>query len=422
MVGMNRIRATAARPEPRTRPRNRRALILEAAAALFAEHGYERVGMAEIAEAVAVRPSAIYGHFGGKQDLLFNSILAEFAPARTLIASGRGEGLDSVLRGLAGFSLDHRGLGVLWQRESRHLDDGQRTELREHIRGTVATLAELLRDERAGLTAEHAELLVQCMLSVLLSSGQHRRVLPRPEYDLLMTDLCRAVLAVRQPVRVGVGGPPGEGVHSVLPLQSRRESLLDAATALFAARGYAETSIDDIGAAAGIAGPSVYNHFESKASLLETAVARAIGGLRIDLSRVLGSSTDAGAALAMLSRAYLTFAFAHSALIDVVVAEAASLPAEQQRGTRQAVREYVGEWAHLLRATTGVQDTPARIRVMAALSMINDVARTPHLRVVPGIDDILEAAAAGLLMVTDQSRPTNDDGAEGAWLDRRHDP
>jgi AcrR family transcriptional regulator len=396
MAEMNRIRVTATRPAPRTRPRNRRALILEAAAELFAGHGYERVSMAELAEAVTVRPAAIYGHFEGKQDLLYNTILAEFAPARALIASDRGEGLDSVLRGLAGFSLDHRGLGVLWQRESRHLDDGQRTELREHIRGTVATLAELLRDERAGLTAEHAELLVQCMLSVLLSSGQHRLVLPRPEYDLLMADLCRTVLAVHPPVTAG--RPPAENARPVLALQSRRESLLDAATSLFAARGSAVTSLDDIGAAAGIAGPSVYNHFASKADLLVAAVERAIGGLRIDLSRVLGSCPDAGAALAALTRAYRTFAFADSALIDVLTAEASSLPDDRQRRTRQAIREYVGEWAYLLRATAGGPDVPARIRVIAALSMINDVARTPHLRAVPGIDDILDAAAAGLLM------------------------
>jgi AcrR family transcriptional regulator len=397
---MNPIRATADGPAPRTRPRNRRALILAAAAALFAEHGYERVGMSEIAEAVAVRPSAIYSHFAGKQDLLYNTILAEFAPARALIAHLGADGLDPVLRGLAGFSLDHRGLGVLWQRESRHLDDSQRTDLRDHIRDTVATLAELLRDQRAGLAPEHAEMLVQCMLSVLLSSGQHRLLLPRPEYDHLMADLCRAVLAVHPPVMAG--RPPSEGERPVLPLQSRRETLLQAATSLFAKRGYATTSVDDIGAAAGIAGPSVYNHFVSKADLLATAVARAIGGLRIDLSRVLGSCTDAGAALVALSRAYRAFAFAHSALIDVLVAEAPSLPEEQQRRTRQAIREYVGEWAHLLRATAGVPDVPARIRVIAALSMINDVARTPHLRAVAGIDDILEAAAAGLLMVTHQ--------------------
>jgi AcrR family transcriptional regulator len=397
MPGMNPAKVTADGPAPRTRPRNRRALILAAAAALFAERGYERVGMSEIAEAVAVRPSAIYSHFAGKQDLLYNVILAEFTPARALIADLSPDGLDPVLGGLAGFSLDHRGLGVLWQRESRHLDDRQRAGLRDHIRDTVATLAALLRGQRPGLTPEQAESLVQCMLSVLLSSSQHRLVLPRPEYDLLMADLCRAVLAAQPPQRAA--RPPGESARPVLPLQSRRESLLQVATSLFAARGYATTSVDDIGAAAGIAGPSVYNHFASKADLLVAAAERAIGGLRIDLSRVLGSCPDAGAALAALTRAYRTFAFADSALIDVLTAEASSLPDDQQRRTRQAIREYVGEWAYLLRATAGGPDVPARIRVIAALSMINDVARTPHVRAVPGIDDILDAAAAGLLMV-----------------------
>jgi AcrR family transcriptional regulator len=398
MPRMSPVQAAAARPAPRTRPRNRRALILAAAAALFAERGYERVGMSEIAEAVAVRPSAIYGHFAGKQDLLYHVILAEFAPATALIADLGADGLDPVLDGLARFSLDHRGLGVLWQRESRHLDDTQRADLRDHIRDTVATLAGLLRDQRAGLASGVAELLVQCMLSVLLSSGQHSLVLPRPKYDQLMTKLGRAVLAIDPPAMTG--GPASEDARPMLPLQSRRESLLQAATSLFAERGYTTTSVDDIGAAAGIAGPSVYNHFASKADLLATAVARAIGGLRIDLSRVLGSCPDAGAALVALSRAYRTFAFAHSALIDVLAAEASSLPAEQQRRTRQAIGEYVGEWAHLVRVTAGGSDVTARIQVIAVLSMINDVARTPHLRVLAGIDNILDAAAAGLLMVT----------------------
>ena len=65
-----------------------------------------------------------------------------------------------------------------------------------------------------------------------------------------------------------------------------------------------------------------------------------------------------------------------------------------------AIGEYVGEWAHLVRVTAGGPDVTARIQVIAVLSMINDVARTPHLRVLAGIDNILDAAAAGLLMVT----------------------
>ena len=99
---MTPVKVTADGPVPRTRPRNRRALILTAAAALFAERGYERAGMSEIAEAVAVRPSAIYGHFAGKQDLLYNVILAEFTPARALIADLSPGGLDSVLGHRAG--------------------------------------------------------------------------------------------------------------------------------------------------------------------------------------------------------------------------------------------------------------------------------------------------------------------------------
>ena len=46
-------------PARRTRPPNRRELILAAATELFAARGYEYAGMSEIAEQVAVQPSAL---------------------------------------------------------------------------------------------------------------------------------------------------------------------------------------------------------------------------------------------------------------------------------------------------------------------------------------------------------------------------
>jgi AcrR family transcriptional regulator len=43
---------------------------------------------------------------------------------------------------------------------------------------------------------------------------------------------------------------------------------------MFAVRGFTSVSLDDIGAAVGIAGASIYNHFGSKLELLETAFDR----------------------------------------------------------------------------------------------------------------------------------------------------
>ena len=46
-----------------------------------------------------------------------------------------------------------------------------------------------------------------------------------------------------------------------------RAAIVEAATALFGARGYASTSIDDVAAAARVTKGAVYHHFESKQSL-----------------------------------------------------------------------------------------------------------------------------------------------------------
>jgi AcrR family transcriptional regulator len=51
--------------------------------------------------------------------------------------------------------------------------------------------------------------------------------------------------------------------------------ILDGATTLFRRHGYGGVSIDDIGTAAGIAGPAVYRHFDTKEELLATMMSRA---------------------------------------------------------------------------------------------------------------------------------------------------
>ncbi len=53
-----------------------------------------------------------------------------------------------------------------------------------------------------------------------------------------------------------------------LPAAERRVLIEEAAARLFAQRGYAATTVDDIVAAAGVSKPMLYRHFESKKELL----------------------------------------------------------------------------------------------------------------------------------------------------------
>jgi len=52
-----------------------------------------------------------------------------------------------------------------------------------------------------------------------------------------------------------------------LPADQRREQLLEVALSLFAVRGFAATTMDDIAAAAGVTKPLLYQHFTSKRAL-----------------------------------------------------------------------------------------------------------------------------------------------------------
>lgn len=52
-----------------------------------------------------------------------------------------------------------------------------------------------------------------------------------------------------------------------LPALERKEQLLDVALSVFAAKGYHDTSMNDIAEAAGVTKPVVYQHYESKRAL-----------------------------------------------------------------------------------------------------------------------------------------------------------
>lgn len=56
---------------------NTKRRMIQAAIAVFSEHGYEKATTRELAERAGVSEGLIYRHFGGKRELLFASLEAE---------------------------------------------------------------------------------------------------------------------------------------------------------------------------------------------------------------------------------------------------------------------------------------------------------------------------------------------------------
>src|SRR5262245_50628932 len=85
-----------------------------------------------------------------------------------------------------------------------------------------------------------------------------------------------------------------------------QERTLDIARALFASRGYAETTMEEIAAEAGIALPTLYATFQSKRGLLSRLLERLVSGqpgapplLQTPGARAVLAEPDARRALAL---------------------------------------------------------------------------------------------------------------------------
>ncbi|WP_084653808.1 TetR/AcrR family transcriptional regulator [Nocardia altamirensis] len=376
------------RPARGTRPANRRALIIAAAADLFYRNGYAAVGMSAVAEAVAIGPSALYRHFRGKQSLLATVVggaLDDFAA--TLDAAVP----EAVAETLAAAVLARRDIGVLWRREAGHLSTDDRAAFRKQARRIGARLAEIIAVRRPELEPAAADLLAWSVLALANSVSFQRLRLPLPEYAELLSELISAVLdaPMSRPARYPV---PSESRAVGLATHPRHAAIIVEATRLFAERGFAAVGVDEIGAAVGIAGPSVYHHFSGKADILRAAIARGDERLRTDLRRAIDEAADPRDGLVRLIASYSGFVFENPTLIQTLVAEAGHLPETDRRRAKAAHRSYIAEWVRLLGSLHPEWDpTRTRIRALAAQSMLNDLALTPHLRAFP---DIVAASAA----------------------------
>jgi AcrR family transcriptional regulator len=378
------------------RPRDRKAQIIAVAGDLFYRHGYHNVGTEQIAQAVGITAGALYRHFAGKQDLLAHALIDTFERATVVVSEEAPRSLAAVVGGLAETAGARRDLGVLWNRETRHLDDERRHRMRGRFFAFLAYFTEQLHNARPELSRAEADLLSWCALAVLTSPSYHATEVDQARLVDLLRRMTLAVCTA--PLTATVEPPASKAAAGLLP-RARRESILTAAARLFQKRGYQSVSMEDIGAVVGMTGAGVYKYFDSKADLLSATIARAAEPLQLGLGHALASASTPAEGLSNALSAYIDFALVHHDLVGILVSEVMNLPAPERHNVRRAQHDYVAEWVRLLtdaRPELGEQD--ARFLVHAVLTVVNDATRTRHL-LLPALGDELRLLGSRILAV-----------------------
>ncbi|MDH6704860.1 AcrR family transcriptional regulator [Kitasatospora sp. MAA19] len=360
------------------RPPGRRAQILAVAADRFHRSGYHQVSMAEVAAGVGITAPALYRHFRGKPELLDRAVRLGLDALADGLRAARTTG--DLGAALAAVAVGHRPLGTLVQRDARLLPPARRAALRRELRADVALMTAVLSAERPELPQTDAELLCWSALSVCAGLS-YQSVAPQPRRaEAVLRELVVAVLAAR-PGGAATGPAPAPAPAPPEPRpRARREELLAAAVRLFHQRGFDNVSTDQLGAAVGIAGPSVYRHFDSKAQLLAASLVRSRERLWHEVDGAIAAATGPEAALAAGLGAYVGFALRHGDYLGAMLSETERLAPPDRRVAVDFRRDFLRTWVALLRQVRpGYDAVEARIRVHALFALVNDGVRNrPH--------------------------------------------
>jgi AcrR family transcriptional regulator len=194
-------------------------------------------------------------------------------------------------------------------------------------------------------------------------------------------------------VAVGVPSPPSA--------TGRREAILDAALDLFRRRGFHSVGIDEIGSAAGISGPGVYRHFESKGSLLVALFDIITERMLIAVEEIQKSDCPPAEMLDRLVAAHAATAVEERALLAVWLQDWRSLPRADQQRIRRRQGEYAAVWVTaLVRLRPELGPAEAETIVHAALGAINSIAFHDAGLPARELEALLDGAARTILITS----------------------
>jgi AcrR family transcriptional regulator len=371
--------------------------IVDAALRVFGEDGYHRCGVARITELAGCSRASFYQYFSGKEDV-FRHLAGQVA--RQLRASTEALGLVTPdadgWQAIRGWIARY---GDVYERyEPVFLVFQTAAESDAAIAGGAARTGErhvaafLARLTATTLPPRQLEPVIALLLGAIPRTFDIARLLrteapaayPADRIDDAVADVVHRTLFGLQAYNVHPPArrrPPAlefsagtlealqeDGSHDLTPAGRRTlQALLDAGRELFVARGYHDTRINDVVAAAGLSHGAFYRYFESKERLAQVLAVRAMRTVSTALTDVPATTTSDGAAgiaaLRRWLRRYNTTQSGEAAMIRVW-AEAAGDDARFRSDSAAALDWGRRRMAHVLRARGfGDVDTEALFTV-----------------------------------------------------------
>lgn len=140
--------------------------------------------------------------------------------------------------------------------------------------------------------------------------------------------------------------------------QERRDSILDAAEAMFFSKGYERCSMDEIARSARISRPLIYVYFKDKAALMRGVALRAGAALQLEFEGALEQGQNGLEQIENIGRAYYRFSVTQPDYFDVLTQIQGFIRPDDDDEQSLTLLERSGVMMQLLvqALTTGISD------------------------------------------------------------------
>lgn len=338
---------TATKAPRSLRPKDRKERILDAAGELFAERGFGAVPIGDIAAQVGITGPAIYRHYRTKEALLESLLERTVNGFADVVAAAGDVELEALVAGVVAHVLDHPAQAAAYMSERSRFSPPGPPRLVDAERRFRKEWKRALQRHYQHLDPQRVAIRQQAVLAGMAAAARDQLGVPRPRLDELLTRSTVAILRTprAQARRTGDDAADGRGWE---PPLGRRDKILGAALALFRLKGVAGVGMDEIGAAAGISGPTVYHYYPSKADLVLDACHRASERLSVGTDDALRRAWDPMDAVVAMVRSYVNLASHDLDLVIVAGNESAPFLVAEERRIQRRRQEVRDKWAATL--------------------------------------------------------------------------